>query len=387
VSLTVPNKDLAAAVSHVMRAIPSRPRVPEFGHIRLAVEDDDLMLTGFNGETLTARARVPILRGSLPLSLLPHGATLADFVSALPGDVTLEEQGASLGVRSGRVRYAVPVIDPSNYPRTPAMPPAVGTSVGFSEALSYVLSSAATAGEVIDANAALGSIHMDAADGLLTLLATDGYRVSRASVPWDGRDFTANALAKTLGEFARSMAGSMLTLHADENLLGLSAGALTVVTTLIAQEFPVRATNMIDAARQAALSDDGGVLIIAKPALLEALKAMSKAIDRNGGVWLHLNAEGETRLEGNGRTTTEIATVKQGSYDLSEAFYDGPDHSVKIQPHLLESVIVGTPHPFITLGVLTTALKPIHVGGQVEDDSEDIEPAVQHIVMPLREIT
>lgn len=381
-SLTVPNKELAAAVSHVMRAVPGRPRVPEYAHIRLAVEDGDLMLTGFNGETLTARARVPVLQGDLP-PLLPHGATLADFTSALPGDVTLNDEGASrLTIRSGRVRYTVPVIDPSNYARVPALPPAIGTSVGLSEALSYVLSSAATAAEVLGANAALGSVHMDASHGQLTLMATDGYRVSRAYVRWDGQDFTANVSAKTLGEFARSMAGTVLTLHVDENLLGLSAGSLTVVTTLIAEEYPVRASGMINAGRQAALSGDGGVLIIAKAALIEALKAVSKAVDRNGGVWLHLNAEGGTRLEGAGSTT--MKDVKDGSYDLDDAFYDGPEHSILVQPHLLESVVIGTPSPYIALGVLTTAHKPIHVAGQAEEDSEEIETAVQHIVMPLR---
>lgn len=371
-------KLLAAAVSHVMRAVPARSRAPEHAHVRLGVEDGDLVLTGSNGETLTARGRVPLLAGDLP-TLLPHGATLADFVSALPGDVTLAEQGPSLAIHSGRVRYAVPVIDPGLYPSTPVIPPAVGTSLGFSEALGCVLSSAATANEVIGANAALGSVHMEVSDGLLTLMATDGYRVSRAYVPWDGQEFTANVSAKTLGEFARSMAGSVLTLGVDENLLGLTAGSLSVVTTLIAEEFPVRAAGMVDAARRAALGEDGGVLIIAKPALLEALKAISKAIDRNGGVWLHLNAEGGTRLEGAGTTTT-----KEGGYDLGDAFYDGPDHSVKVQPHLLESAVIGTPSPHIAIGVLTTGHKPIHVAGQVEEDSEDIDLAVQHLVMPLR---
>lgn len=379
--ITVGNKDLAAGVAHVMRAVPGRPRVPEYAHVRLAIEDGDLILTGTNGETLTASARVAVLRGDLP-TVLPHGATLADFVSSLPGDVTLAEEGPRLRVQSGPVKYAVPLIDPSLYPRSPVKPPSVGTSVGFSEALSYVLSSAATSDEVLNANAALGSVHMEAADGLLTLMATDGYRVSRALVRWDGQDFTANVSAKTLSEYARSMAGTVLTLHADANLLGLTAGALSVLITLVAEEFPVRASGMIDAARQAALGEDGGVLIIEKRVLVAALKAISKTIDRNGGVWLHLNAEGGTRLQGDAATTT-----KGGSYDLPDAFYDGSDHAIKVQPHLLESAIVGTPSAYIALGVLTTAHRPIHVGGQAAEDAEDIDPGVQHIVMPLRENT
>lgn len=372
-------KELSSAIAHVAAAVPGRPASPAYSGIPLVVTDGEMHLTGFNGETMLRQARIAA-GGSMP-HVLAHGGVLARLAARLTGDVRLDEDGRTLKLSGGRASFEVPIM-PDIYPRTPGMPPALGQAVGLGEALPYVLGSVATLDEDNAALAALACVHMTGVDGVLRLLATDRYRLSRVLLPWDGPDFDVLVSGKPLGDAVKALGGAV-TIHADESHFGASTSRLSISLSTTDAVFPPSADPMFERARALALSDDGGVLIASKELLLNALKDVHASLDNFDPLVLDLSMEGGVTISGRGTKSDGSGRILLSPDD---AFYSGPDYRVKVQAFLLESAVHGTPAPYIALGV-GGPLKPLHVAGQATEEAEEVETRVQHVVMPLRDLS
>lgn len=366
-SVKVDAKDFAAAVAHAQRAVGPRPAIVEYGALPISAADGELTIDGYDGH---AQARAIIdAQGELP-TVHPFGATLSRIAGRLTGEVTLTEEGASLVLTSRGRRYAVGMLPDGHYPLVPHMPPAVGDAPGFADALRYVIESAGRDETV----PALVGVRLVAADGRLTMQATNRYELSRAVIPWDGLDFDAFVHARSLGDFHRTMSGAMVTLRCDDTHFGLSAGNLSASFPISEGGFnPAATVKMVDDARQAALSDDGGVLIARREVLLEAIKDVEPVLDNNDPVTFHLDPEG-VQLSARGSQSDG-----RGAVPLP-CDYIGPPMDVKIK---FLGALTRVPTPYVVLGFVSP-IKAVHVVGQRSEDPEDLDLAVQHIAMPLR---
>jgi DNA polymerase-3 subunit beta len=286
--------------------------------------------------------------------------------------VTLAEEGASLVLTTGRGRrYAVDLLPDGRYPRTPALPPTLGDAPGFTEALRYVIESAGRD----EAVPVLTGIRLIAADGKLSMLATNRYELSRAVVPWDGLDFDVFVQARMVSDFMRTLGGSTLSVRADDRRFGLSAGGLSASFPIMEGGFDAAGfSKMIDEARDAAMGDDGGILISPREGLLDAIKDIEPVLDNNDPITFHLDPDEGVQLSARGAVSgTRAAVPLPGEYI-------GPAMNVKVK---YLGALTRVPSPYVALGFLSP-IKPVHVIGQREEDSEAPDFGVQHIVMPLR---
>lgn len=369
-SAVVDSKAFAAAVAHAQRALSPRPPRAEYAALPLTVSRGELSLSGYDGRVL---ARVYLdARGDLP-TVYPYGTGLGRVASRLTGEATLTEEGSSLVLHGGGGRqFAVDLLPDGLYPSTPGLPPAVGDAPGFAEALRYVIESAGRDETV----PALTGVRLVASDGRLAMQATNRYELSRAVVPWDGLDFDVFVQAKMLGDFLRSMSNAALIVHADDRRFGLSAGSLSASFPIADGGFDAQGTSkMIDNARKLALSDEGGVLIVRRETLLEAVKDMEQVLDDNDPVLFRLDPDEGVHLIARGSGGSRA----RGALPL-QSTYVGPPMEVKIK---YLGCLTRVPSPYVNLGFFSP-IKPVHVAGQREEDSEDIDTGVQHIAMPLR---
>lgn len=365
---TVDAKDFAAAVGWAARAVPHRSTTPILNAIPITVHDGKLTVTGFDFET-TARACCAA-SGELPTTYV-LGSMISKIASQLTGDVHLSLDGTRMLVRAGRDKYRPPVMPSEQYPTVPDLPPAIGDSPGFLDAINRVAASAAPITET--GRPVLRCVAIEGHDSTLTVRATDSYRMSIATIPWSGPDFTVALPGRTLTEFGKAIGAERTTLLMSDSHFGITTSSgLTVSTLLTAAEYPSAAFRIIQAARDKAYSDEGGVLVAPRGELLGAVKRAAITLGPNDPLALRLTADG---------LCSTYAVGEDGDAEVTiPGNYIGPDLVVYVTAAYLAGVVDTLSTPYVSLGTFTGERAQIHVAG-ARDDSGDPDDAVQHIVM------
>jgi DNA polymerase III subunit beta len=195
----------ADAVGWVARALPTRPVVPVLSGLRLAAGEDGLSLSCFDYE-LSAAARIPADVAEPGTALVP-GRLLADIVRSLPAqpaDVTTD--GDMVLLTCGSAEFELVALPLAEYPALPEPPPA-GTVDGgdLAAAIGQVLPAASRD----DTLPMLTGICFDIDGEVMTLAATDRYRLAVRRLAWSpaqpGTRAVALVPARTLADAARTM--------------------------------------------------------------------------------------------------------------------------------------------------------------------------------------
>lgn len=363
---TVDAKDLAAAAAWAMRAVPPKSTVPVLGAVPLTVADGELTVSGFD---YTTHARAVVGADGTLDTVHVLGSMLAKIAPQLSGTVALAMDGTRLRITAGRDKYRLPIVPAEDYPHTPPLPPAVGDSAGFLDAIGYVVQS--SAGPAENSRPILQGVSLVADDGILTFRATDRFRMSRTTLPWDGQDFATVVPARTLTDFAKAIGVGRVTIHVSDSHFGITSGGFSASTLLLDDEYPTDAFRMIDKARSSALADTGGILVAPRSELLGAVKRASVALGPNDPLGLHLAEDGCTAAAVG--DDGEASTALPGTYL-------GPDLGVYVTAAYLTSLLDATPSQWVALGAYEAKPMHIHVVGCHGDSGEPNE-AVQHIVM------
>lgn len=363
---TLDAKDLASAVAWAMRAVPAKSTTPVLGAVPLTVADGELTIAGYD---YTTHARAIVGADGTLDTVHVLGSMLAKVAPQLNGTVALTIDGTRLRVAAGRDKYTVPIVPATDYPHTPSLPPAVGDSAGFLDAFGYVAQSAAGPAET--SRAILQGVCLVAENGVLTLYATDRYRMSRTAIDWDGQDFSTVVPTRALTDFTKAVGVGRVTLHVSDAHFGITSGGYSASTLLLDDEYPLAAFAMIDRARASALADAGGILVAPRSELLGAVKRASIALGPNDPLALHLAEDG----------CSAVAVGDNGDASITiPGAYLGPDLDVYVTAAYLTSLIDATPAQHIALGAYNGKPMHIHVVGSHGDSGEPNE-AVQHIVM------
>src|SRR5215468_7373325 len=243
---------LADVVAWVARALPSRPVVPVLAGLRLEA-GDGLTLSCFDYE-LAATAWVPADVAEPGTALVP-GRLLAEITRSLPGQpAEFTADGDVVSLTCGSAEFALVSLPLADYPELPPTPPVAGTIDGgeLAAAVAQVLPAASRD----DTLPMLTGVCLDIDGDVITLAATDRYRLAVRDLPWAPGSPGIRAIAlvpgRTLADAARVMVpGVPVSLsfaapageagHGDprpvEGMISFDSGGRRLTGRLIAGEF------------------------------------------------------------------------------------------------------------------------------------------------------
>jgi DNA polymerase III subunit beta len=377
VKLQVERDPLAEAVAWAARALPARPTAPVLAGIRIQA-GSELTLSTFDYE-VSARAIIAVAADE-PGTVLVSGRLLAEIVRSLPAKpVDLSTDGARMTVRCGSATFTLMLLPAEEYPTLPGMPDVTGT-VG-ADTFASAISQVAIAAGRDDTLPALTGIRVEIAEDMLTLVATDRYRLAVRELRWNpvapGLNTTVLVPAKVLGDTARAltsgaevavalaaegMGGGSSGSAASDGIIGFEGAGRRTTTRLLSGEYPKYQTLLP--------SEFSAVAELPAGQFSDAVKRVALVAERNTPIRLTFNP-GEVLLEaGTGDEAQATEAI--------EASFEGEQLQIAFNPqYLLDGI--GAVDSDVARISFTTATRPAVITGKGE-----AQPDYRYVLMPIR---
>ena len=314
---------LKAALSAVSPAVQARHAKPILANVLLA----DGVLTATD---LEVRIDVEIDYHG-PKLLLPHGRLSAILSAAGGGEITLTQEDSKCVVTCGNGTWTLPTEDAAEFPTwavTGGKPVCRLPADQFCRAVAGVV----YACDEESSRYALGGVCIDVKDGTVTLVATDGRRLSSVECETDQAVDDGQTLvpARALGIMQRLAAGSegAVQLEASGTECVMTVEGTTVTARLLEGRFPkwrdviptreakcttVTSTELLSATRAAAI------------VTTEDSRGVQFAFNGDG-IWLH----GQSAVAGESSVTCPVVESGQAC-------------SVKLDPVYVRNWLTGLP--------------------------------------------
>jgi DNA polymerase III subunit beta len=361
---------LTEAVSWAARSLSPRPPVPVLSGLLLKAEAGTLSLASFDYE-ISARLEIPA-DISEEGTILVSGRLLADICRSLPSaPVDVETDGSKVTLTCRSSRFNLATMPVNDYPELPALPELSGTVDG--EAFAQAVSQVIIASSKDDTLPILTGVKMEIEDDLITLLATDRYRLALREVRWrpttPGISTSALVKAKTLNEVAKTLGGSgdiNIALSDNSELIGFESGGRRTTSLLVDGDYP----------KIRSLFPDNTPIhaTVETSALSEAVRRVSLVAERNTPVRL-IFTDGQLTLDAG---TGEDA---QASENL-EAALVGDEITVAFNPHYLSEGLSAFDSKYVRFS-FTAAPKPAMLTAQDDLDGDNRDD-YRYLVMPVR---
>ncbi|MFF1817698.1 DNA polymerase III subunit beta [Kribbella sp. NPDC058245] len=365
---------LAEAVGWVARGLPSRPSVPILAGMAVEAADGMLTVSGFDYESST-QVSIPADVGE-DGRVLVSGRLLAGICRSMPRDtVDLSSEGARVIVSSGHARFALQTLPLEEYPPLPELPAAGGVVSGevFARSVAQVVS--ATGRD--DTLPVFTGVRVEIRGPVITLLATDRYRLAVRSFAWEPEDpeIAADALvpAKVLADLAKTLAGHEVTLalgstRTGDGLIGFEGAGRRATSRLIDAEFP-KVRKLIPTPEAVTRT-----VTLQTASLIEAVKRVSLVSERTSPVRITF-ADGTAALSAGSGEEAEASEPVECTL-TGEPLVIGFNTA-----YLLDALgSLGTPVAHFSF---TQPTKPVNVVGlQSADDTPSGDSA--YIVVPMR---
>jgi DNA polymerase III subunit beta len=371
VKLQVERDPLAEAVAWAARALPARPTAPVLAGIRIQA-GSELTLSTFDYE-VSARAIIGVSADE-PGTVLVSGRLLAEIVRSLPAKpVDLSTDGTKMTVRCGSATFTLMLLPAEEYPTLPGMPDVTGT-VG-ADTFASAISQVAIAAGRDDTLPALTGIRVEIAEDMLTLVATDRYRLAVRELRWSpvspGLNTNVLVPAKVLGDTARALtSGAEVAIAlategaggASDGIIGFEGAGRRTTTRLLSGEYPKYQTLLP--------SEFSAVAELPAAHFSEAVKRVALVAERNTPVRLTFNP-GEVLLEaGTGDEAQATEAI--------EASFEGEQLQIAFNPqYLLDGI--GAIDSDVARISFTTATRPAVITGKGE-----AHPDYRYVLMPIR---
>jgi DNA polymerase-3 subunit beta len=373
---------LADAVAWTARSLPPRPSVPVLAGILLEVDGNQLSVSGFDYE-VSARAEVDVQPSEAGRALVP-GRLLAEITRALPPHpVDITAEGPRLAITCGNARFSLPTLPVEDYPSLPAMPHSAGVvdSDVFAEAVGQV----AVAAGRDDTLPMLTGVRVEIEDDLITLAATDRYRLAVREFAWrpetPGTSSAVLVPARTLADAARTLTSgpeivlSLSSGGSGEGILGLSGKDRQTTTRLLDAEFVKYRAIMPSESTSSAL--------LPVSLFTDAAKRVALVADRGTPLRCEFTP-GQVTLRAGG-------TDEEGqAEERCDVEFDGDPLTIGFNPTFLLDGLAAV-HTERARMAFTTPLKPAVLSGFEEpsQDGSDGRPAertgsYRYLIMPVR---
>ncbi|MFE9844752.1 DNA polymerase III subunit beta [Streptomyces goshikiensis] len=362
---TIPQPELAAAVSWAARQLPARPTNPVLTGLRLTAADGQLRVEAWDGTTAAHATLTADI--AEPGTVIAPGQMLNQVIGALrKSDVTLAGRNAELEVTTLGAHFALNVLDGRDYPTLPAIPAAQGSVDGTEFAAAYKRVKAAIDPKADGTFAGMSGIRIRVDSDILALTATDRYRIATATVPWQAEQ-SAAAMGVLPGKVFADNAGAFqgrlhLSLPADgAGTAALSGDGRQVSTMLIDPHlFPHKLDELI-------LTKTGRIVCTAED-LAEGVRAAMAVSEAGKPVWVNASEAGVSLRAGQ---TSRSVIELDATYESENDGFEAAINSV----YLLDGLgpLTGLTHIDVT-----TPKTPAVI------HSPD-DPTYRYIVTPLRE--
>lgn len=363
---------LAEAVAWAARSLPARPPVPVLAGLLLEAEGSSLRMSGFDYE-VSARVEIEaeVLEGG---RALVSGRLLADIAKALPSrPVELATDGPAgqrVAVTCGSSRFQLLTLPDEDYPTLPDMPGVAGTVRG--DAFATAVAQVAVAAGRDDTLPVLTGVRVEIESDVITLAATDRYRLAVRELTWSPEQSGLSAVAlipaRTLSETARALSGgervvvALATGGTGEGLIGFDGGGRRTTTRLLDGEFPKY--------RSLLPSESAAVASVDTAPFVDAVKRVALVAERNTPVRLSFSSGQVTLEAGSGDDASASETL--------DATLEGDDVAVAFNPgYLLDGLgAIGAPVAQLSF---TAPQRPAMLTG-VADSGSDF----RYMLMPVR---
>jgi DNA polymerase-3 subunit beta len=332
----------------------------------------ELTLSTFDYE-VSARAIIGVAADE-PGTVLVSGRLLAEIVRSLPAKpVDLSTDGTRMTVRCGSATFTLMLLPADEYPTLPGMPEVTGT-VG-ADTFASAISQVAIAAGRDDTLPALTGIRVEIADDMLTLVATDRYRLAVRELRWNpavpGLNTTVLVPAKVLGDTARALtSGAEVSIAlaaegtggASDGIIGFEGAGRRTTTRLLSGEYPKYQTLLP--------SEFSAIAELPAAQFSDAVKRVALVAERNTPVRLTFNP-GEVLLEaGTGDEAQATEAI--------EASFEGEQLQIAFNPqYLLDGI--GAIDSDIARISFTSATRPAVITGKGE-----AHPDYRYVLMPIR---
>ncbi|NYG59406.1 DNA polymerase-3 subunit beta [Nocardioides daedukensis] len=366
---------LADAVAWAARSLPVRPSVPVLAGLLIEASHEGLVLSTFDYET-SARATLKADVAEEGTALV-SGRLLADICRSLPNKpVEMTIDGNRVSLTCGSARFSLQVMPVEDYPSLPDMPSATGTVP--STAFAHAVSQAVTAAGRDDMLPVLTGVRIEIDGSVISLLATDRFRLSLRELEWSPRtpDESVAALvpAKVLADTAKSLtSGGEVTIAlsasgSGDGIIGFEGvgegGVRRTTTRLLDGEFP-KVRSLFPSEHQTTATVD-------REELVEAVKRVALVAERNTAVQLAFS-EGVLTLDaGSGDEAQASESI--------EAAIDGEDLTTGFNPQFLLDGLGALDSKTVELA-FTQASKPVVMSSVAEDGTSG---DFRYLLMPRR---
>jgi DNA polymerase III subunit beta len=373
---------LAEAVQWAARSLPVRPSVPILAGLLVRADAESVTFSSFDYET-SARISVPAMVADEGEALI-SGRLLADISRSLPAKpVDISADDTRMELICGSARFTLQTLPVGDYPNLPSMPAETGTvrSDAFAAAVSQVVV-AAGRDELLPV---FTGVRVEIEGELISLLATDRYRMALKELSWNpgSAQVSATALvpARVLSETAKSMTtGEEITLSlgrsgAGEGIIGFAghgaAGERETTTRLLDGEFP-KVRHIMNTAASMNVR-------VATADAIAAAKRVALVAERNTSLRM---------LIGDGMITLEAATGDQAQASeaieatVDQSAGDAPVVAAGFNPSYLLDALNAFDTPYVNFA-FTAPSKPCQLTGVAELDGEP-RTDYRHVIMLMR---
>lgn len=225
------------------KAVPHKANLPILSNIYILAQDGRVRLSATNLDTsVTTYVGASIEKEG---SITVPAKILRDFVSNLPeGVITLTLTGNLLHVEAEQNVARLNTVTADEYPEIPVMGNDAEVleinSDLFADAVKSVVFSASTD----DTRPIFSGVYLSFIDGLLSVVASDGFRLSEKMLTLDtsfAQTFSVVIPAKTLIDVARMIASeepTQIALDERANLVLFSNQDTTIATRILEGQFP-----------------------------------------------------------------------------------------------------------------------------------------------------
>jgi len=232
--LSVSKAALQQAVTQASRAVSGRAPIPALSGLLLRADDDGLTITGYDLE-LAIETRIPATIEEQGVMVVP-AKQFANIVKALGhSEVVMSRQDNSLKIQADRAEFTLQTLNAQEYPALPE----VGGQFAIipHEAFGECARKVAYAASVADNRAVYRAVNTMVADGELTMVATDTFRlaVRRAPAP-DCEPLSVLLPVGFVSEIER-LEGAV-HLHLTDNHVQVQSGDTRIIARLIEGEWP-----------------------------------------------------------------------------------------------------------------------------------------------------
>ncbi|HLL47428.1 MAG TPA: DNA polymerase III subunit beta, partial [Longimicrobiaceae bacterium] len=238
---TVTQDDLQSGIDRVVSVVPRTSALPVTDNVLVephAAGYVDLTTTDLS---VWARTRIPARNASTPVTTIP-ARKLKELTARLEaGDVELALSGERMRIASGRSRFNLNTGEAEAFPRPPKLPWETGFDLPGSVLASMAGPATATVSAEGSRSPALHNVLWETSGGTLTLVSTDGHRLTRIRRKLDAatgehrRVVPVRALSTAVAQLAKA---EKVRVAFDDTRVGFRSDLVEIVASLVADPYP-----------------------------------------------------------------------------------------------------------------------------------------------------